>query len=524
MSRILMLCTATIECRPVTVHRWLPILAGALLAASVPPATQPVSEARHLLIIVDGLRPDYVTAGVMPNLTALGERGVVFTRHHAVYPTVTRVNASSISTGAYPERHGLLGNSVFFPRVDPARPLDTADRHSLLKIAAAEGRLLTAKTLGECLQEAGRRMVVVSSGSSGSALLNNHTVAGGAILHHEYALPEELRQDMEVIGPPPPPKGSPAALDRYGVDALLNVGLPRLNPSVAVLWLSGLDTTAHAKGMGDAATIEILRHVDGEIKRIEDHLRAAGLLDRYNIWVSSDHGFSTYTGGFDLGGLLTPFQRSLSDGTPRIVTAGGAIYVRDDDDAVVRAIVSTLQRTPGAGAIFTRESEPGSLDGRVAGTLSFAAARWGHDRSAHVLVSPDWTDAANAHGVRGTSASSGVAGHGSSSPWDIRNTLVAAGPDLKRGVTIDVPSGNVDFAPTFLTLLGLPVPSSVQGRALEEAFLDRDMLAADAVRTYEHTATAPDGAYRVTGMFSVLTAGGREHRYFDGTKVVRRAN
>jgi len=36
---------------------------------------------------------DYVTEAVMPNLVALGKRGVVFTKHHSVYPTVTRVNA-----------------------------------------------------------------------------------------------------------------------------------------------------------------------------------------------------------------------------------------------------------------------------------------------------------------------------------------------------------------------------------------------------------------------------------------------
>ena len=53
---------------------------------------------RHLLIVLDGLRPDYVTRELMPNLYALGQRGVVMNRHHAVYPTVTRVNASSIST------------------------------------------------------------------------------------------------------------------------------------------------------------------------------------------------------------------------------------------------------------------------------------------------------------------------------------------------------------------------------------------------------------------------------------------
>ena len=44
---------------------------------------------RHLLIVLDGLRPDYVTPELMPNLHALGQRGVVMTRHHAVYPTVT---------------------------------------------------------------------------------------------------------------------------------------------------------------------------------------------------------------------------------------------------------------------------------------------------------------------------------------------------------------------------------------------------------------------------------------------------
>ena len=82
---------------------------------------------RHLLIVLDGLRPDYVTPELMPNLFALGARGVVFANHHAVYPTVTRVNASSISTGAYPETHGLLGNAVFFPSVVATRFLDTSD-------------------------------------------------------------------------------------------------------------------------------------------------------------------------------------------------------------------------------------------------------------------------------------------------------------------------------------------------------------------------------------------------------------
>ena len=147
-------------------------VAALALAAQTRPGGTPH---RQLLVIFDGLRPDYVTPGVMPNLYALGQRGVVFANHHSVFPTVTRVNASSFSTGSYPERHGLLGNTVFFPQVDASRFLDTSDRENLVKIDAATGQhLLTNATLGETLQAAGKKMMVVSAGSTGSALLLNH--------------------------------------------------------------------------------------------------------------------------------------------------------------------------------------------------------------------------------------------------------------------------------------------------------------------------------------------------------------
>jgi arylsulfatase A-like enzyme len=158
----------------------------------------------------------------------------------------------------------------------------------------------------------------------------------------------------------------------------------------------------------------------------------------------------------------------------------------------------------------------------VPGTLSFGAVHWNHARSAQILFSPDWTDATNAYGMRGTSASNGTAGHGSSSPWDVHNTLIAAGPDLKRGVTIDFPSANVDFAPTFLKLLGVAPPPSMQGRTLEEALADTPIPGADMTQTAEHTATTPDGAYAVTATFSSVRAGGQEFRYFDGAKVARK--
>ena len=498
-----------------------------ILALAVVIHAQPDPTHRHLLLVLDGLRPDYVTKDVMPNLHALAQHGVTFTNHHAVYPTVTRVNASSISTGAYPERHGILGNSVFFPRVDANRFLDTGQRSDLERIQHdQDGVLLTAATLGETLRANGRKMLAVGAGTSGAVFLLNHTVSGGAILHTDYALPAPLHQRMLAELGPPPAAGHPNdARNSRAVTAFLRIGLPSVDPAVTVMWLSDPDTTAHALGMGHPTTIEALRRLDREVLNVQDGLRSAGLFDLYNIWVTSDHGFATYTGAPDVRGLLAPFAGVLSDGSPRIVHGETAIYVRDGDRQIVRQIVRALQSTPGIGAIFTQPDRRGSLVGSVEGTLSFEVARGGHARTGDVLYSPDWTDGVNAYGIAGTSASNGVAGHGSSSPFEIHNTLIAAGPDIKQAATVSIPSGNVDFAPTFLQLLGLPVPSSMQGRPLVEALrMPTAGGSTPSVRKSQQVAATSDRTYSQTAFFSIVQVGSNEYRYLDYTKVTRAKN
>lgn len=495
-----------------------------ILAFAVAVQAQPDPAHRHLLLVLDGLRPDYVTKEVMPNLHALAQRGVTFTNHHAVYPTVTRVNASSISTGAYPERHGILGNSVFFPRVDANRFLDTGQRADLERIQQdQDGVLLTTATLGDTLRANGKKMLAVGSGTTGAVFLLNHTVAGGAVLHTDYALPAPLHQRMLAELGPPPAAGHPNdARNSRAVNAFFRIGLPTVDPAVTVMWLSDPDTTAHALGMGHPTTIEALRRLDREVLNIQEGLKAAGLFDDYNIWVTSDHGFATYTGAPDVRAMLKPFAGTLSDGSPRIAYGETAIYVRDGDRQVVRQIVRSLQSTAGIGAIFTRPDSRGSLVGSVEGTLSFDVARGSHARTGDILYSPDWTDAANAHGIAGTSASNGVAGHGSSSPFEIHNTLIGAGPDIRQEATVSIPSGNVDFAPTFLHMLGLPVPSSMQGRPLVEALrMPTAGRSTPSVRKTQQVAATPDGTYSQTAFFSIVRVGSNDYRYLDYTKVSR---
>jgi predicted AlkP superfamily pyrophosphatase or phosphodiesterase len=486
---------------------------------------QPAATARkQLLVIFDGLRPDYVTPEVMPNLYAFGQRGIVFTNHHSVFPTVTRVNTSSISTGSYPERHGLLGNSVFFPAIDATRFLDTSDRSQMVRVnESTNGNLLMATTMGEALEAKGRKLLVVSAGSTGSSFLLNHKVSGGAILHMDYALPESLNQVVtDQLGPLA--KGSPSdVLNRRAVDLFFKVGLPRVDPTVTVLWFTDPDTTAHEKGIGDPETVDCLKKVDAEFKRVEDGLSALGQLNAYDIWVTSDHGFTTHTGAAPLRDLLKPFAKDMADGSPRIVTGGdGAIYVRDHDKADIARIVEVLQKEPRVGPIFTAAASGGSLDGWAPGTLSFNVIRWTHDRDGDIMFSPGWTDETNAHGFRGTTSSGGVAGHGSASPFDVHNTLMAAGPDLRTTTAIATPTANVDLAPTLLTMLGVAVPASMEGRVLSEAFLNGPDPRTLRVRTESHNAATPDGAYSATATLSFVETNSGAIRYFDSAKAARK--
>src|SRR5438128_8772587 len=100
-----------------------------------PAAAQTTPSRAQVVIVVDGLRPDDVTAATMPHLTRLGQRGVVFNAHHSVFPTVTRVNSSSMVTGMYPEGHGLLGNTIYIASVNATRGLDTGVYTNLEAVA-----------------------------------------------------------------------------------------------------------------------------------------------------------------------------------------------------------------------------------------------------------------------------------------------------------------------------------------------------------------------------------------------------
>src|SRR5262249_22651833 len=162
--------------------------------------------------------------------------------------------------------------------------------------------------------------------------------------------------------------------------------------------------------------------------------------------------------------------KPLADGSPDVVVAEGAIHLRGARDASrIAGIVAALQKRPEVGAIFTRPRAGGGAEGSAPGTLSFDVVGWNHARAGELLTSANWTSDANEAGIKGKTTQTGTAGHGTTSPFDIHNTLIAAGPDFRERVTSDVPTSNADIAPTLLRLLGMPVGSRMTGRVIDEA-------------------------------------------------------
>jgi hypothetical protein len=249
-----------------------------------------VSARLVIVFVVDGLRPDAITAADSPTLHRLRAEGVWYANSHAVFPTVTRVNAATLATGGQPGTHGIVGNQIYVPAVDAERAIDTSAYRRLLEVdRATGGELVLTKTLAERLEARGMRLAAVSSGSTGSALLTNpRGPAGVGVLVNGYfdpgqrvAWPDEASAAILARFGAAPPKGRGG--ERYDAAVtwtqrvLREYVLPEITPAVVINWLTEPDHTQHSVGVGSPAAREALRHADREIAQVLDALDGLGL-------------------------------------------------------------------------------------------------------------------------------------------------------------------------------------------------------------------------------------------------------
>ena len=119
-------------------------------------------------------------------------------------------------------------------------------------------------------------------------------------------------------------------------------------------------------------------------------------------------------------------------GDVMVVDLGGSVmfYVVDRTESVIQRLVEFLQTSDFAGVIFSRL--------KIEGTFPLDAVRYGSTNNApDVLISLRWNSDRNDHGAPGMMYSMegtrGKGSHASLSAFDTRNTLIASGPDFKKG-------------------------------------------------------------------------------------------
>jgi len=487
-----------------------------------------------VVFVVDGLRPDAITPEDTPTLFRLRAEGVDFANGHAVVPTVTRVNAAALATGAQPGASGIVGNQLHVPAVDARRALDTGNHRNLLAIdEATGGRLVAVPTLAERLRGQGLGLAAVSSGSTGSALLlNPRAPAGVGVLVNGYldpgttvAYPADASQTILAKFGPAPAKGAGAgrydAAVAWAERVLREYVLPEVRPAVVLNWLTEPDHTLHDAGVGSPAAREALRADDREIARVLASLEGLGLAGATAVFVVSDHGFTSNTGGVDVAGALVAAGLKASADSADVVLASSgqavALHVEGHDAGRVARIARFVQSQDWGGVAFTAGRSAGDPRGVAAGTFSLDLIHLASaERAPDLLLTFPWTSSPGPFGVPGTDLACTSGGarlyagdHGSLSPWNVRNTMLGWGAGLKRGATVRAPAGNADVAPTILRLLGVSVPDALDGRVLAEALDGGPDAEQVPVETRVHVVEA--GTYRAAIQVSVVDG----RRYVD---------
>ena len=454
-----------------------------LCALLAPAGLLATEQQRHVVLIVwDGMRPDFISEQNTPALFELARRGVMFRNHHAVFLSSTEVNGTAISTGAYPAHDGIIGNNEYRPEIDPLKPIHMESPDAVRKgDQVTHGHYIRLPTIAELVRRAGRKAVVV--GAKPVALLADRAMRtssdAGVNLFAGASLPPNLLPSLtNIYGPFPDEKSlDPTRID-WSTTALIDFLWKKGVPDFSFVWMNEPDLSQHQTGPGSQRSLAAMRNADQNLARILHSLEVKGVRDSTDVIVVSDHGASTVATLQDLAEALTkagiPARRQFTE-KPKsdhvlVVGNGGAalIYVIGQNRGpIIQRVVRFLQQWELSGVIFCRD--------RLPGTFSLHEAHLDSEAAPEILVSLNWTSDKNQFGTAGmvlsdlSSYGPGKGSHVTLSPFDMHATLVAAGPHFRSGVVNTLASGNVDIAPTVLWVLGLKPPRSMDGRVLSEA-------------------------------------------------------
>ncbi len=365
-----------------------------------------------VLMVWDGLRPDFVTQRDTPNLYRLAREGVRFDRHHAIFPTLTMVNATALATGAPPGVNGLEGNVFYVPadaapaisnippfEAKPGAPTIAKDSkgqmvwaegaRAIVNLNGADGfkgRLIGLDTITQEVAREGGYVGVIGKQGPTSVFDNRvETVVDGKDIlgepHQDYLfasddLVEPPSMSQKISAAMPPDSKTAIADDQrdlYFARLAVEDALPAAKraadagrPALVVLWQHNPDLTQHIAGLGTMPAMEALSLCDNNLMRLRAAIDALGIAGKTDLIVVSDHGFATIKFRIILSEMLVAAGIKKSHDSTDVIVApnGGAdlVYLSPTEfptpqsrRAILQKIVNFAEAQEWCGPIFSRD-------------------------------------------------------------------------------------------------------------------------------------------------------------------------
>ena len=247
---------------PVLARRTVLTTAAGLAFSSAlgSPATAARSRKRAYVLVVDGCRPDEITATTTPTLDGLRRGGLRYPRASSLPVMETIPNHVMMMTGMRPDRTGVPANVVYDRSLGETRTLDRP-------------RDLRAVTVIERLNRRGF--------TTGTVLSKDYLygIFGGRATHRWDPRPTSV----------PVSEHTPDAIT---VDAAISM-VEELDPNLVFVNLGDVDRVGHADLTGpldlQAARRTALADTDAQVSRFVGMLRDSGRWEHSLVVVLADH-------------------------------------------------------------------------------------------------------------------------------------------------------------------------------------------------------------------------------------------
>jgi arylsulfatase A-like enzyme len=416
---------------------------------------------RAVMVILDGLRRDFVTAARTPRLVEFAAQAERFPNYRTAFPSATRVVTATFATGCHPARHTLQGNAMALTKNGALTAYDAGEPDFLQRKRAITGHALAVPTLAERLAPHGG-VIVFNNVSPGAAYA--HDPDGYGHVYHRAGSFGPGRVAIDKLNIALDAAGDRAMTERFIAEALGGA-----RPALAVLWLGEPDHIQHNVPLGSPEHLAVLREADRNAGMVIDAVarqRAAG--DDILLIVGSDHGHETVSGIVDveaelvatrlMAGTFCGDVMAISNGTSSL------IYMHHYMEPVRDRIGDFLASQPWVGHVFG-PADLASIGQAPHYGLAFA-------------VSLKADTSANEYGVPGRSLAAkprwgkpdrlGSGQHGGLGTFEQSPVLLIEGPGFAAAATRTERAHVVDLAPSIMRHLGIPAPG-MDGLPLQAA-------------------------------------------------------